>query len=117
MARLSKLTSTLAPVSRGVAYLEQTREQVRAANAPWRTWYKTTRWQKLRMFVLVGAGFTCARCHRVEGDTSQLVADHMVPHRGDEGLFWEPCNLQCLCKRCHDSDKQREERAGRAKVT
>ena len=37
------------------------------------------------------------------------VADHITPHRGDEALFWDMCNGQCLCKRCHDRDKQREE--------
>lgn len=74
--------------------------------------YKTARWQRLRWQVLVDGLFTCAMCQRVEADTSQLVADHVVPHRGDEGLFWDRGNLQCLCKACHDGTKQREERRG-----
>jgi 5-methylcytosine-specific restriction endonuclease McrA len=76
--------------------------------------YSTARWQALRWSVLVEAMFTCAMCRKVEGDGSKLVADHKVPHRGDEQLFWDRGNLQCLCKRCHDSDKQREETRGRS---
>jgi len=66
------------------------------------------------MAVLVRDCFTCRMpgCGKVEGDTSQLVADHRRPHRGDERLFWDERNLQCLCKPCHDSTKQRQERRG-----
>lgn len=79
---------------------------------PLRHLYGTARWQKLRWQVLVDALFMCARCKRIEADTSQLVADHIRPHRGDAALFWDRGNLQCLCKPCHDSAKQAEERAG-----
>jgi 5-methylcytosine-specific restriction enzyme A len=79
---------------------------------PWRRWYKTARWQALRWAVLVRDGFTCQMCGRVEPDSSRLVADHRQPHRGDEALFWDARNLWTLCKSpCHDSVKQREERA------
>lgn len=54
--------------------------------------------------------FTCRMCDRIEANTSKLVADHKAPHRGDERLFWDADNLQCLCKSCHDSLKQSEER-------
>lgn len=37
------------------------------------------------------------------------VADHIKPHRGDRGLFFDPANLQSLCKSCHDSHKQAQE--------
>ncbi|MDO6587341.1 HNH endonuclease [Salipiger sp. 1_MG-2023] len=36
--------------------------------------------------------------------------DHITPHKGDETLFFDPGNLQALCKLCHASRKQREER-------
>jgi len=77
----------------------------------WRRWYKTARWRKLRLQVFVRDLFTCQwpGCGRVEGDTSQLVADHKRAHRGDEVLFWDEGNLQTLCKTCHDSAKQRVE--------
>lgn len=30
------------------------------------------------------------------------VVDHIIPHRGDNGLFWNQSNWQALSKRCHD---------------
>lgn len=77
---------------------------------PWRAWYKTARWQRLRWSILLRDLFTCQICGVIEGVTSQLVADHKTAHRGDEVLFWDDGNLQCLCKTCHDSIKQRDER-------
>lgn len=38
------------------------------------------------------------------------VVDHIVPHRGDEKLFWDESNWQALCKRCHDSKTMTEDR-------
>ncbi|HHR5499154.1 TPA: HNH endonuclease [Klebsiella pneumoniae] len=43
---------------------------------------------------------------------SATVVDHIKPHKGDETLFHNPDNLQSLCKRCHDSVKQRMEKGG-----
>ena len=85
------------------------RSRQRDDTLPWRAWAKTARWQKLRWSVLVRDLFCCAKCRRVVSDTSKLVADHKTPHRGDERLFWDPDNLQCLCKACHDQVKQVEE--------
>lgn len=42
------------------------------------------------------------------------VVDHLKPHRGDLTLFWDRNNWQSLCKHCHDSHKQRQEKSGRA---
>jgi 5-methylcytosine-specific restriction endonuclease McrA len=83
----------------------------RYQTTPWRAWYSLDRWKRLRDEVLTRALFTCSICGRIEADTSRLVADHVIPHRGDPALFWDPANLQCLCKACHDSVKQRIERA------
>ncbi|WP_366918759.1 HNH endonuclease [Burkholderia dolosa] len=38
------------------------------------------------------------------------IGDHIVPHKGDRRLQLDPSNVQTLCKRHHDSAKQREER-------
>jgi 5-methylcytosine-specific restriction endonuclease McrA len=78
---------------------------------PWRRWYNTARWRALRLKVFLRDLFTCKRCGHVEGDTSLLVCDHVIPHRGDEAKFWDEANLQTLCKDCHDRVKQREEQA------
>lgn len=93
---------------------EAGRSRFRDNSAPWRAWYKTPRWQRLRWQVLREELFTCRMCGRLEGDTSQLVGDHIIQHRGDEALFYDRANVQCLCKRCHDSDKQSMERRGLA---
>ena len=34
--------------------------------------------------------------------TPATVVDHIVPHRGDQRLFWDESNWQPLCKQCHD---------------
>lgn len=94
----------------GVPMTRQERDRERDKQS-WRQWYKTARWQRLRMDVLRRDLFTCQwpGCGRIEANLSQLVADHRTPHRGDERLFWDEDNLWCLCKPCHDSAKQREE--------
>jgi 5-methylcytosine-specific restriction protein A len=48
----------------------------------------------------------CARSGRV---TEAKVVDHIVPHEGDEALFWDRTNWQPLCKTCHDTIKAQEE--------
>lgn len=79
---------------------------------PWKRWYKTARWQALRTEIFVRDLFTCqCGCGVIEGDTSKLVCDHKIPHRGDERLFWDKTNLQTLLKACHDRDKQKAEQS------
>lgn len=70
-----------------------------------------SRWQKARA--------TYLREHPLCVDHQQrgrivpaTVVDHKVPHRGDQALFWDSSNWQSLCKQCHDSHKQRQERGG-----
>lgn len=48
--------------------------------------------------------------------TFATVADHIEPHRGDASLFWNPANLQSLCKLCHDSIKQKMERNDKPQI-
>jgi 5-methylcytosine-specific restriction protein A len=51
----------------------------------------------------------CKAAGRLEPAT---VVDHVVPHRGDERLFWDKGNWQGLCKRCHDAKTACEGRWG-----
>jgi 5-methylcytosine-specific restriction endonuclease McrA len=68
----------------------------------------TTRWDKARKTFLAKNPL-CAYCLR-EGITKVAqVVDHIVPHRGDQKLFWAQDNWQSLCSTCHNSVKQREE--------
>jgi 5-methylcytosine-specific restriction enzyme A len=113
LSTLSGIVAALPPRLGFAADLQSNGRRARDKIQHWRRWYKTSQWQKLRWSVLVRDLFTCKRCNRIEQDTSLLVADHRVPHRGDAKLFWDADNLQCLCKACHDSAKQAEEKAGR----
>ena len=68
------------------------------------------RWQRAREAFLAEHPL-CVMCQaegRVEPAT---VVDHVVPHRGDERLFWDRGNWQSLCARCHSGAKQRMEEA------
>lgn len=66
----------------------------------------------LRFQVLLDALFKCAMCGRSD-DPSRMVADHIIPHRGNPALFFDKKNLQCLCAHpCHSSRKQAMERRG-----
>ncbi len=119
MGRLKTLPSQLGSLPPVVGYVDapaRSADAGRSLFAPWRKWYSTARWRALRMAVFVRDGFTCQwpGCGHVEPNTSKLVADHRTPHRGDEALFWDEGNLQTLCKACHDTHKQRAERAGAA---
>jgi len=93
-----------------VAQDERERSRQRDRDTPWRKLYKTARWQRLRWKIIEQALFTCAMCGKLENNTSQLVADHIIPHKGNEFLFWDKNNLQCLCRHCHDGAKKRLER-------
>lgn len=44
----------------------------------------------------------CQRCLKFGRLTPATVVDHIVPHRGDQLLFWDQENWQALCKSCHD---------------
>jgi 5-methylcytosine-specific restriction protein A len=46
--------------------------------------------------------------------TGATVVDHIKPHKGDQGLFWDTDNWQGLCATHHSSVKQQVERSGYA---
>ena len=58
--------------------------------------WRTARKRYLRRFPL------CLECQRSGKLVPATVVDHIIPHRGDEDLFWDESNWQPLCKRCHD---------------
>ena len=71
-----------------------------------RRWYRTPRWQAVRARVLLAAAFTCAACGHVQ---AALKVDHRTKHDGDLARFWDPANLQPLCRRCHQQKTSRGE--------
>lgn len=92
------------------------RDKTRDAVQPWRAWYKTARWQRLRKKIILRDDMMCRATGQlltgVHPAANSPVVDHIVPHRGDEALFWDPDNLQTVSKSYHDSEKQRQEKSG-----
>lgn len=51
----------------------------------------------------------CLGCLAVGRTAATLIVDHIVPHRGDETLMWDPANRQPSCGPHHNIVKQRLE--------
>lgn len=117
MGRLRSLGQRVETLAPRLRRLEMDHDQARRGLDA-RRWYNSAAWRGvpngLRWKCLVRDLFTCQwpGCGRVVADTSQLVADHVVPHRGDRARFFDLGNLQTLCKSCHDTHKQRIESGG-----
>ena len=93
---------------------EAERARRRDRTEPWRKLYRSARWARLRMVVLTRDGFQCRRCGFVETDTSRLICDHIVDHKGDEAKFWVgPDGLQTLCIACHGAKARTQQRVAR----
>ena len=39
-------------------------------------------------------------CFLAQRTTAATQTDHVIPHRGDQRLFWDPTNWQALCTSC-----------------
>jgi 5-methylcytosine-specific restriction protein A len=65
--------------------------------------YNTQKWRLLRNRHLKQEPY-CVIC----GATDSLQADHIQPPQGDEGVFFDPGNLQTLCVTCHRRKTQME---------
>lgn len=59
------------------------------------------RWRKARGLFLRKHPL-CEECRKRGALTPATVVDHIIPHRGDELLFWDEANWQPLCRACHD---------------
>ena len=55
-----------------------------------------------------------SRCHDQRRLTVAALVDHVVPHRGDQVLFWDEGNWQSMCHPCHNWKTLRED-GGRAR--
>lgn len=65
-----------------------------------------SRWRKARLEFLAVRPW----CFTKGCGAAATVVDHIIPHRGDQKLFWDRSNWQPLCARCHSRHKQRLER-------
>jgi len=59
------------------------------------------RWRKARAAFLQKHPL-CRQCLREGRLTPATVVDHILPHRGNQELFWDEKNWQALCRTCHD---------------
>jgi len=109
MGRLKQVAPRLASLRPRLGIAPANRDDERRQRNWWRRWYGTATWQALRWSCLVRDLFTCQSCGKVEADTSKLHGDHIIAHRGDRDLFFDPGNVQTLCEHCHNAIKQREE--------
>lgn len=75
----------------------------------YRAMYYTAAWRRLRAAQLAREPW-CRMCREMGRETRATIVDHRRPHRGDARLFFDPDNLDSLCKPHHDCTKQRFER-------
>lgn len=118
MGRLKSIGSRLSPATPRLGYVpgdERARDRQRETVAPWRSWYRSARWRKLRLQCFERDGYICQRtgvlCAGTGNDPTAPVANHKRRHGGDATLFWDLGNLETVSKAAHDSIVQREERA------
>lgn len=69
------------------------------------------RWRNARGLYLASNPL-CVMCKLEDKTRAATVVDHVVPHRGNEELFWDKGNWQPLCSHHHNSHKAREEIRG-----
>jgi len=70
------------------------------------------RWKRARAAYLARFPL-CSMCAGRGIRSRATVVDHIIPHRGDLEIFWDEGNWQPLCRKCHNSHKQRIEKSGR----
>jgi len=75
-----------------------------------RDWYGLGRWKIIQKNQMKKHPL-CAHCLQKGLPVRAVIADHIVPHKGDWNLFWMG-KLQSLCKTCHESGKKWEEHRG-----
>jgi 5-methylcytosine-specific restriction enzyme A len=85
-------------------------DQKRRKQQPWRSLYKTKAWQMIRAAQLA-AHPLCQRHLRRGRVVRACTVHHLERHNGDEQKFFAG-PFESLCKPCHDSDTQSEERTG-----
>lgn len=72
--------------------------------------YNSAAWKRIRKAHLLSHPL-CVMCKPRGIVQAATVVDHIEPHRGDAAKFYAG-PFQALCKGCHDSLKQTEEKRG-----
>lgn len=86
-------------------------DQRSATAKAYRHLYNTRAWKQIRANQL-NAKPLCEWCDRQGHVVRATIVDHVIPHRGDQALFFGTDNLASLCKPHHDGAKQQEEKRG-----
>ena len=68
----------------------------------------TYQWQKAREAYLL-AHPLCVDCQKADKVRPATEVDHIIPHQGDQELFWDESNWQGLCKPHHSEKTARED--------
>jgi 5-methylcytosine-specific restriction protein A len=84
---------------------EHQRKRERGVSEAWHHMYSTPEWRRLRLAQLAEEPL-CRECRPAVVVATE--ADHVIPHKGDRALFFDPENLQSLCKPCHSEKTMRE---------
>lgn len=106
---------------------EAVQDRRRDEGQPWRAWYKTARWQRLKTLVHVRDGYACQAtgvlCIGLHPAGNSPVADHVVSpaevwqETGDLAavalVFWDKANLRTVSKAWHDGPRQSGQRRAR----
>lgn len=85
---------------------EQRRDYDRGKDPEIKRWYNSARWKRLRLAQLKSKPL-CTECEGGDRVTQASVVDHIIPHKGDEQVFFDASNLQSMCKPHHDSKTAR----------
>jgi 5-methylcytosine-specific restriction protein A len=75
----------------------------------------TWAWTKARR-VYLAAHPLCVMCSAAKRVTAANVVDHIIPHEGNQELFWSEENWQSLCRLHHDTTKAEIEGRHQAKA-
>ena len=51
----------------------------------------------------------CVECGRNGRHSPATEVDHIIPHKGNQQLFWDRGNWQGLCHRCHSRKTAKED--------
>lgn len=65
-----------------------------------------SRWNRARKRFLE-AHPLCEECLKHGRYVKATDVDHIIPHRGDQKLFWDESNWQALCHSCHSKKTAR----------
>ena len=67
-------------------------------------------WKDSYDWLYEGWSIQDGKCYEEGHITMATVVDHIVPHRGDQKLFWDRGNWQPLCEHHHNVKTMTEDR-------